>query len=168
MTHNKQFQISERCAWGLCGDLCSWKHGWMWHDGRRSDRLVLSNDRSFYDTYDITHLTFVNIFCHSYSFYFVAELSLPDANQMCQQSFRLICILEHSHGAFDSCTSTDKLSCLTIWSLKSWRSGHIAKLVNKLLFPISWHQKSHFAYLFLHWRRSGHRVFVQIRNVYGD
>jgi len=64
MTYHKQFQISQPCARGLCGELCSWIHGWMQHDGRRSDWFVLSTDCSFYDTYDITHLNFVSMFRH--------------------------------------------------------------------------------------------------------
>jgi len=43
-----------------------------------------------------------------------------------------------------------------------------AKLVNKLLFTKIWRQKWHFAYQFLHRRRSCHHVFVRIRNLYGD
>ena len=63
-TYHTRFQISQPCARGLCGELCSWIHGWMQHDGRRSDWFVLSTDRSFYDTYDITYLNFVSIFRH--------------------------------------------------------------------------------------------------------
>ena len=29
MTYHMQFQISQPCAPGLCGELCSWLHGWM-------------------------------------------------------------------------------------------------------------------------------------------
>jgi len=68
MTYHKQFQISQPCAWGLCGERCGWIHWWMWHDGRRLDRFVMITDCSFYDMYDITHLHFVSIFRHEYSF----------------------------------------------------------------------------------------------------
>jgi len=36
----------------------------MQDDGCCSDRLVISNDHTFYDMYDVTHLNFVSIFCH--------------------------------------------------------------------------------------------------------
>jgi hypothetical protein len=62
MTYHKQFQISQPCAPDLCGKLCSWIHGWIQHDGCHSYRFVIRTDRSFYDTYDITHLNFVSIF----------------------------------------------------------------------------------------------------------
>ena len=64
MMNHKQFQISQPCARGVCREWWSWIHGGMQHDGRRSDWFVLSTDRSFYDTYDITHLNFVTIFRH--------------------------------------------------------------------------------------------------------
>jgi len=62
MMYHKQFQISQPCARGLCRELYSWIHGWMEHVSHRSDWYVLSTDRSFYVTYDITHLNFVSIF----------------------------------------------------------------------------------------------------------
>jgi hypothetical protein len=34
MMYHKQFQISQPCAPGLCGDLCSWIHEGIQHDGR--------------------------------------------------------------------------------------------------------------------------------------
>jgi len=52
------------CAPGLCGELCSWIHGWIQDDGCRSDRFGVRTDHSFFDTYDITHLNFVSIFRH--------------------------------------------------------------------------------------------------------
>ena len=64
MTYHKQFQISQSCAPGLCGELCSWIHEWIRHDGCRSDRFVMRTDRSSYDTYDIPHLNFVSTFLH--------------------------------------------------------------------------------------------------------
>jgi hypothetical protein len=42
-----QCQISQLCARGLCGEVCSWVHGWMSYDGRRSDWFILSTDRYF-------------------------------------------------------------------------------------------------------------------------
>jgi len=64
MTYHKQFQISQSCAPGLCGGLCSWIHGWMQHDGCHSDRFVWRTDRSFHDMYAITHLNYVSSFRH--------------------------------------------------------------------------------------------------------
>jgi len=64
MTYHKQFQISQPCAPGLCGKLCSWIHGWIWHDSCGIDWFVMRTDRSSYDTYDITHLNFVSTFRH--------------------------------------------------------------------------------------------------------
>jgi len=64
MTYHKQFQRSQPCAPGLCRKLCSWIHGWIWHDGCRLDWFVMRPDRSSYDTYDITHLNFVITFRH--------------------------------------------------------------------------------------------------------
>ena len=84
------------------------------------------------------------------------------------QFFHVIWIPELLHGAFDPCTCTDKLSCLTIWSMKSRKSWHVAKLANNLLFSKIWCQKLQFAYLFLRWCRSHHHVFIRIRNIYGD
>jgi len=40
----------------------------MQHDGRRSDWFVLSTDRSFYDTYDITHLNLLVYFVTNIAF----------------------------------------------------------------------------------------------------
>jgi len=51
------------CAPGLGGE-CIWMRGYMLHVGCHSDWFVLSTDRSFYDSYDITHLNFVSIFSH--------------------------------------------------------------------------------------------------------
>jgi len=64
MTYHKQYQISQPCAQGLSGGLCSWIHGWIRYDHHSWDRFVLNTDRSFYDTYDITHFNFVSIFRH--------------------------------------------------------------------------------------------------------
>jgi len=64
MMHHKQFQIFQPCARGLCGELCSWIHGWMLHDSRHSGRFFMSTDRSFYDTYEITHVNLVSISHH--------------------------------------------------------------------------------------------------------
>jgi hypothetical protein len=33
MMNHKRFQITQRCAPCLCGELCSWIHGWIQHDG---------------------------------------------------------------------------------------------------------------------------------------
>jgi len=60
MMYNKQFQISPSCAAGLCGELCSWIHGWMQHDCCHSDQFVRRTDSSFHDTDDISHLNFVS------------------------------------------------------------------------------------------------------------
>jgi hypothetical protein len=38
--------------------------GLIMHDGRHGHRLVLSTDRSFYDSYDITQVNCVSIFHH--------------------------------------------------------------------------------------------------------
>jgi len=64
MTYHKQFQLSQPCAPGLCGDLCSSIHTWIYHDSCPSDQFVMRTDHSFYDTYNITHLNFVSTFCH--------------------------------------------------------------------------------------------------------
>ena len=64
MTYHKRFQLSQPCAPGLCGDLCSCLHGWIQHSGRHSVRFVLRTDRLSYDWYDITHLNLVCIFRH--------------------------------------------------------------------------------------------------------
>jgi len=83
--------------------------------------------------------------------------------------FFLVCwILELAHDAFDPCTCTDELSCVTISSLKSRKCWQVAILVNNLLFSKIWSQKLQFAYLFLRWHRSRHHVLVRIRNLYGD
>jgi len=166
--YKKEFQISQTYARGLCGELCSWIHQWIWLDSCRWDRFFLSTARSFYDTYEITYLNFVSIFCHLFGFCFLAWQSPADRNRMFWPLFRMIWILELSHGAFDPCTCTDKLSCLTIWTQTSRKSWHTAKLVNKLLFTKIWRQKSQFAYL-LHCRLNNHRhVLVRIWNLYGE
>jgi len=64
MTYHKQFQISEPCAWDLCGELCSWIQGWMQHEGHHSDNFILNTDCSVYDSYDITHWNFLCLYCH--------------------------------------------------------------------------------------------------------
>jgi len=168
MTYQTQFAISQPCAHSLCGELCSWIPGWMRHDSHHSVRFVMSTDRSFYDTYGITHSNFVSIFSHLYSSCFVDEQSLADRNRTCWLFFCVIWIPEFSHGVLDPCTCTDELSCLTIWSLKSRKSWTIVKLVNKLLFTKIWRQKLHFTYLFICWRRSRHHDYVGIQNVYGN
>jgi len=63
MTYHKQFPKSRPCAPGLNRELCTWMHGWMQHDGRRSCSSSLHIDRSFYELYDIMEFNFVNKFC---------------------------------------------------------------------------------------------------------
>jgi len=168
MTYHKQFQISQPSAPGLYSELCSWIHGWIQHDGCPSDWFVMRTDRSFHDTYDITHPNFVSTFHHTYCFCIVAKQSHAKGNWTFWRSYSAIWILEHLHGAFDPCTCTDQLSCLTIWSLKSRKSWHRAKLVNTLLFTAIRRQKLQLAYLIFHRRRSHHNLFVGIRYLYGN
>jgi hypothetical protein len=128
----------------------------------------MCTNRSFYDTYDSTYLDFVTIFHNYCSCCYVTRQSLADGNRMCWPSYSLIAILLLSHGAFDPCTCTDEWSCLTIWSLKSRKSWHIAKLVMKSLLTRIWRQKLRFAYLFLRTWRCHQHVFVQMPNLYGE
>jgi len=168
MTYHKQFQISQPCARSLCGELCSWLYGWIRNDGCRSDRFVMHTDRSSDDPYDITHWNFVSTFRHEYCFCFVTYVSLAEENRTWWPSYSPIWILELSHGVFDPCTCTDELSYLTILSLKSSKSRHVAKLVNNLLFTEIRRQKLQFAPLFFCRRRSYHHLFVRIRYLYGN
>jgi hypothetical protein len=71
MTYHRQFEISQPCTPGLCGELCSWINRWMVHDSPNAARFVLSTDCSFYVMYDITNSNFVCLFHHYYSFCFL-------------------------------------------------------------------------------------------------
>jgi len=140
----------------------------MRHNGQYSDRFVFSAGSYWYHSYDFTHFNFVSICCHQYSFCFLTWKEMANRNRTDWPSWSLIWIPEPSHGASDSCTSRDKLSCLIIWSLKSRKCWHEANLIHKLHFPEIWHQRYKFICLLLQWHRSRHHVFVRIRFLYGD
>jgi len=63
MTYHKQFPKPRPCGQALSGELCSWMHEGLQHDGCHACRFVLHFDRSFYDLYDITYLKVVGEFC---------------------------------------------------------------------------------------------------------
>jgi hypothetical protein len=64
LTYHKQFAKSQPCAPGLSREWYSWTHGSMQHDSCHTDRFVLHIDRSFYNSCDITHLSFISQFHH--------------------------------------------------------------------------------------------------------
>jgi len=64
MTYHKQFSKSWPCGPELSGELCSWMHGRMQHDGCHAYKFILHFDRSFNDLYDITYLKVVGKFHH--------------------------------------------------------------------------------------------------------
>jgi len=70
LTYREHLSNSWPCAPGPCGELCSWMHEQMHHDGRHSSQLVLRIDHFLYDSYDITDLNYVSEFCLSFSFGF--------------------------------------------------------------------------------------------------
>jgi len=47
LTYHKRFQISQPCAPGLCGELCSRPRGWIQLDRRHSVRFILGTDPCF-------------------------------------------------------------------------------------------------------------------------
>jgi hypothetical protein len=64
VTYHNQFQSSQPCARGLCGELCHGIHGEMQHDSSHWNRFIISPLCSFHDTYDITQLNILSIFRH--------------------------------------------------------------------------------------------------------
>jgi len=64
MTYHTQFSESRPCGPGLSGELYSWMHEGMQHDGCHAYRFVFPFDRSFHDWYDITYSKVVHKFCH--------------------------------------------------------------------------------------------------------
>jgi hypothetical protein len=166
MTYHKQFEISQQCAPGPCGELCSWIPGWIKHVGCHSDRFFMRTNRSFHDTYDITHLNFVSTLCQKYWFCIVNKQCIAKRNRTFWQSYSAIRILSHSYGALDPCTCTDELSCRTNWSVKSRKSWHVAKLIYNLLFTTIRRQTLQFACLFSRRHSSRHHLFIGIRYLY--
>jgi len=73
MMYHNQFQLSQPCAQGQCGELCRWMHRWMQHNGRHSDRFVLGMNRSSHNSFSITHLNLVCIFGHKFSCCFLTS-----------------------------------------------------------------------------------------------
>jgi len=71
MMYHREFQISQPWAPGLSGELCSWMHGWMHHDGRPSDRFVSSTGHSSYDPDDITYWNVARYCHHCFRFCFL-------------------------------------------------------------------------------------------------
>ena len=154
MSYHKQFAKYRRCAPGVWRQLFNWMHDCINHDGSHSISFPSRFDRWIYDSYNITDLYFSIEFWLQFSIMYLTYQERAGQYHVHWSSVNEIWSGEHWHVLSDHCICIDELSCLTIWSLKSSKSWHIAKYVQILHFKWIHRDKSQFAYTFLRQSRS--------------
>jgi len=143
-------------------------YGLLQHDDCHSSVFRLRIDYSFYELYDITDLNFASNFHLKVCFCFLIQPKYTRRYKVPWSYINVIWSLKLLHCPYTSCIPMDTLSCLTLWSLKSRTSWHIAQLVHKFLLLETNFQNQLFGYIFLLHPRSRHQVVVPIRFLYGN